>query len=68
MSRGPWKYRPTVLEKALTAARDARARVKIDKDGVEIDFGNPATAKPAPDNENPWDEVLTDGAHEKRPA
>lgn len=39
MSRGPWKFKPTVLNKALTEARSAGARVKFTRDGsIEIDF------------------------------
>jgi hypothetical protein len=40
MARGPWKFKPTVLAKALTEARSAGGRVKISQDGsIEIDFG-----------------------------
>ena len=40
MSRGPWMFKPTVLDKALTEARSAGARVKVSRDGsIEIDFG-----------------------------
>jgi len=39
MSRGPWKHKPSVLEKALAVARDAKALVKIGPDGgIEVDF------------------------------
>lgn len=39
MSRGPWKFKPTVLDKALTEARSAGARVKFSRDGsIEINF------------------------------
>jgi hypothetical protein len=43
MSRGLWELKPTVLREALAAARAAGVLVKINKNGVEIDFA----AKPA---------------------
>jgi hypothetical protein len=50
MSRGPWKFKPSVLDKALTEARSAGARVKVGRDGsIEIDFAKPPAQEAASD-------------------
>ena len=69
MSHGPQRFRESELKRAIKAARAA---------GVEIaryDFHKgggfsiiPGTPGDKGVQANPWDEVLTDAANEKRPA
>lgn len=67
MSRGPWNFKPAVLNKALAAARSAGfdvARVKVSKDGgFEIDFGKPATEAAPAGDVNEWDDVGQSRGH-----
>jgi hypothetical protein len=71
--RGMSKFKAseiTRILKAITAA-GTPADVEIDKDGtyriIPKVSGSPA-ADPPSDDGNPWDEVLTNDPHKKRPA
>jgi hypothetical protein len=59
----------TRATRAVLAAGLGVARVNINKDGsFAIIPETAAQSEPAAANENPWDEVLTNAAHEKRPS
>jgi hypothetical protein len=74
MSRGPCTFRQTDVARALRAARAAGLvvdKVEIDRAGKIVivaakgDIGFPENPF---DERNPWDEVLTNASHEKRPS
>jgi hypothetical protein len=75
MSRAPSTFRQQDVTRALRAAVAAGLQVagfKIDPQGkIEVVVGRPAaqdSATISDNNKNPWDEVLTNAAHEKRPS
>jgi hypothetical protein len=61
----------TDLRRAIKTARDANLPVQridiLPDGGLSIVVGDTGKADDTT-NTNPWDEVLTDAAHEKRPA
>jgi hypothetical protein len=69
MGHGSLTFKKRDVKSALEASRDAGlsvARVEINRDGtIVIVAGKPDTN--ATDG-NPWDEVLTNAADEKRPS
>jgi hypothetical protein len=69
MSSGPWTFREGSLARALKAARQAGypvAKAVINRSGdIELTFG--ATEHES-DEPNPWDKVLIDASHQKRPS
>ena len=73
MSNKPQLFKQYDIVKALRAAEIAGLRnptvlVRY-PNGVVISIGGKPGEQPRGDAEtNPWDEVLTDAAHEKRPA
>lgn len=43
-------------------------RIDVTRDGLSLVVGEPAKADNHENKTNPWDEVLSDAAHEKRTA
>ena len=75
MSRAPSTFRQGDVTRALRAAVAAGLQVagfKIDPQGkIEVVVARPTAQDSAiisDNNKNPWDEVLTNAAHEKRPS
>jgi hypothetical protein len=70
MSRGPATFRKADLKRAFKAASAAGVevqRVEVSKDGTISIITGASAGQPDKQNpQNPWDEVLTDAAHEKR--
>jgi hypothetical protein len=60
MSRGVQSFRQSEVQRALRAAKAAGLaveRVKISRDGIEIEIAKPGTEVTPEGNSNPWDGV-----------
>jgi hypothetical protein len=68
MSRKQWRFAPTEIKRAISVVQQAGLAVRgieIAGDGtIRIHTTDSAVAAVA--QGNPWDEVLTDAAHQKR--